>query len=169
MKLSVGSILALLAHSSAAFAPLMASSATTRTTSLSLFGGGNKDGGGGGGKGMMDQLAMFKKAQEMAQKKNKLDEELKAMNFQSSAADGKVTASFKYIPVSNPMDPNPDYEAISFDFDDAFYEAATPEELAAACQEAVLSGVVTINEAVAEKYSVLQADLMAALGGGQQE
>jgi len=91
----------LLAHGSA-FAPsqtassLRSSSATT--TALNLF-GTPKD-GEKKGPGMMDQLAMFKKAQEMAQKKQKLDEELKKMDFTGSAEDGKVTGTFKYVPIS---------------------------------------------------------------------
>eukprot|EP00977_Amphora_coffeiformis_P004561 scaffold982_cov169-Amphora_coffeaeformis.AAC.14 len=169
MKLSVCVILALTAHSALAFAPTLTSSSTS-TTALNLFGGGGgkKEGGGDKGPGMMNQLAMFKKAQEVAQKKKKLDEELQATPFVAEAADGKVKASFKYVPVMNPMDPNPDYEAIGFEFDDEYYESASAEELSAACKEAVLSGVETINNAVAEKYAVLQQDLMDALGGMQQ-
>ena len=33
------------------------------------------------------------------------------------AADGKVVVSLKFIPVKNPMDPNPDYEPTGFEFD----------------------------------------------------
>lgn len=135
-------------------------------TALHLFGSGGKGGGEKKGPGMMDQLAMFKKAQEMAQKKQKLDEELKKMEFEG-VAEGKVRATFKYVPISNPMDPNPDYEAVTFDFDDAFFESASPEEIAAAAKEAVLNGIDNTNKAVAEKYAVLQEDLMAAFGGGQ--
>lgn len=117
----------------------------------------------------MDQLAMFKKAQEMAQKKKKLDEELQAMPFEGVSADGKVKASFKYVPNTNPMDPNPEYEPVNFDFDDDFFESSSPEELAAAAKEAIQSGIDNTNKAVAEKYSVLQTDLMAAFGQKPQE
>ena len=117
---------------------------------------------------MMNQLAMFKKAQEVAQKKKKLDEELMAESFEAEAADGKVKATFKYVPVANPMDPNPDYEAVSFTFDDEYYASASPEDLGEACKEAVVAGIRVINEAVAEKYQVLQQDLMDALGGGAE-
>jgi hypothetical protein len=48
----------------------------------------------------MDQLALFKKAQEMAQKKKQLDEELRKMDFTGTGADGKVKGAFKFIPVS---------------------------------------------------------------------
>merc|ERR1712150_101763 len=139
----------------------------TSPTSLNLFGKGG-DGEKKGGAGMMDQLAMFKKAQEMAQKKNKIDEELKKMDFSGSAAEGRVTAAFKYVPVSNPMDPNPDYEAVSFSFDDDFYESASPEDLSAAVKECIQNGIEETNKAVAEKYAVLQGDLMEAFGGGQK-
>jgi hypothetical protein len=141
-------------------------SSTSTSTSLNLFGAGGAN-KGEKKPGMMDQLSMFKKAQEMAQKKAKLDEELTLMNFEGLGAEGKVKASFKYVPISNPMDPNPDYEAIKFEFDDAYFESATPEELSAACKECVLNGIENTNTAVAEKYAVLQADLMAAFGQGQ--
>ena len=169
MKLSLVGTVAFAAHSALAFAPLSTTSPSS-STALHLFGGGKKDGEGGGGPGgMMNQLAMFKKAQEVAQKKKKLDEELMAMSFDAEAADGKVKATFKYVAVSNPMDPNPDYEAVNFAFDDAYYESASTEELAKACQEAVMSGIETINLAVAEKYQVLQKDLMEAFGSGGEK
>merc|ERR1719343_397880 len=62
----------------------------------------------------MDQLAMFKKAQEMAKKKQQLDQELAAETFTGGAADGKVTVSCKFAPSKNPMDPQPDYLATGF-------------------------------------------------------
>jgi DNA-binding protein YbaB len=175
MKFSL-SIVALLVSASAvaAFAPNLpaASSTTTRTpsssSSLNLFGsGGGGDAAAGGDKkapGMMDQLAMFKKAQEMAQKKAKLDEELKTQDFSGEAADGKVKASFKYVPVTNPMDPNPDYEAMSFEIDSDYFESATAQELSQAVKACILDGIETTNQAVAEKYAVLQSDLMEAFG-----
>jgi hypothetical protein len=139
---------------------------TTTTTQCNLFGsggGGNKD-GGTKGPGMMDQLAMFKKAQEMATKKKKLDEELQKMTFVGDNP-GQVKGTFKYVPIANPMDPNPDYEAVSFEWDEAFFESASPAELAAAATTAILRGIEQTNVAVAEKYATLQADLMEALGG----
>jgi hypothetical protein len=145
--------------------PFVSSTTTSKSTSLNLFGNGGGDKDGKKAPGMMDQLAMFKKAQEMAQKKQKLDDELKEMDFEGSAADGKVKASFKYVPISNPMDPNPDYEAVSFTFDEAYFESATPEELSAATKECVLNAIENTNNAVGEKYAVLQTDLMEAFGG----
>lgn len=140
-------------------------SAQQSKTSLNLFGGGNK-GGQAKGPGMMDQLAMFKKAQEMAQKKKQLDNELSLMTFSGTSSNGNVKGSFKYIPNSNPLDPNPEYEPQSFQFDDDFFEAASPDDIAAAIKEAIQDGIEDTNKAVAEKYAVLQADLMAVMGGG---
>lgn len=143
---------------------------TSRLTSaLNLFGGGNKDAGEKKGPGMMDQLAMFKKAQEMAQKKKKLDEELMIETFIGEGADGKVKGSFKYVPVTNPMDPNPDYEPVTFEFDDEFFESASPDEISNAVKESIFDGITKTNEAVAEKYAVLQGDLMEAFGQGKKE
>lgn len=140
--------------------------AQTPKSSLNLFGGGNK-GGQAKGPGMMDQLAMFKKAQEMAQKKKDLDNELSQMSFSGSSSDGKVKGSFKYIPNTNPLDPNPEYEPQSFEFDDAFFDSASPDDLAAAIKEAIQDGIEDTNKAVAEKYSVLQADLMSVMGNNK--
>jgi hypothetical protein len=165
-SLLIASLLASQGAVTAFTANLPASVSSSTSTSLNLFGSGGAD-KGEKKPGMMDQLGMFKKAQEMAQKKQKLDEELKQMAFEGVAADGKVKASFKYVPISNPMDPNPDYEAVKFEFDDAFFESATPEELSEAVKECVLNGIENTNLAVAEKYAVLQSDLMAAFGQGQ--
>ena len=106
----------------------------------------------------------------MAQKKSKIDAELKTMDFSGEAADGKVKATFNYIPVQNPMDPNPDYEATSFEFDSDFFESSSPEDLSAAVKDCVLNGIEETNKAVAEKYATLQSDLMEAFGqGGAKE
>jgi len=138
-------------------------SAPSSSTELNLFGGGgNKE---GKKPGMMDQLAMFKKAQEMAQKKQKLDTELAQMDFSGTSENEKVVATFKFVPVTNPMDPNPEYETQSFQFDDEWYADASTDDIATACQEALLNGSQTINKAVTEKYQALQSDLMAAFGG----
>jgi hypothetical protein len=104
----------------------------------------------------------------MAQKKQKLDAELQQEVFIGEAADGKVKVSLKFVPVKNPMDPNPDYDPAGFEFDDAWYEAASPEEISAAATECLIDGIRKTNLKVAEKYAVLQTDLMEALGGGGQ-
>jgi YbaB/EbfC DNA-binding family len=137
------------------------------STALNLF--GTKKESGDKGPGFMDQMAMFKKAQEMASKKQKLDEELKLETFEGVSSNGKVKASFKFVPVKNPMDPNPDYDAISFDFDDEFFQSASPEELSAAVTESIADGIAKTNVAVAQKYAVLQADLIDALGQGKKQ
>mmetsp|Transcript_1852 Transcript_1852/g.2605 ORF Transcript_1852/g.2605 Transcript_1852/m.2605 type:complete len:173 (-) Transcript_1852:1759-2277(-) len=148
-----------------AFSTQRTAGQSSTATTLNLFGKGVAGAAGEAkGPGMMDQLAMFKKAQEMATKKNKIDDELKKMSFSGTAADGKVVASFKYVPVQNPIDPNPDYEPIEFKFDDAFYESASAEELSVAVKECILSGIEETNKVVAEKYAILQGDLMEAFG-----
>ena len=146
--------------------PQAATTTRTHDTTLNLF-GGKKDGAGGkeGGPGFMDQMAMFKKAQEMASKKQKLDEELQKENYEGTSADGKVVATLQFIPVKNPMDPNPDYEASKFTFDDDYWASASPEELSKAVTESLTDGINKTNLKVAEKYAVLQKDLMEALGG----
>lgn len=117
---------------------------------------------------MLDQLAMLKKAQEMAQKKNKLDQELAAVDFEGSSADGKVKAVFKYIPSKNPMDPTPEYDAVSFDFDDEWFNGASPDDLSTAVKEAIMDGITEVNKGVEQKYEVLKGDIaetFGALGG----
>ena len=157
----------------AAFAPVSRYSSSLRqqqtTSSLNLFGGGNKSGGDDKkGPGMMDQLAMFKKAADMAKKKQALDKELAAETFEGQAADGKVTAMCKFSPSGNPMDPQPDYAATGFVFDEEWYDAASPEDIATAAKEAITNAIEKTNIAVSEKYKVLEEDLkstMGALGG----
>jgi len=129
------------------------------SSQLSLFGGGNKDGEAKPGGGMMDQLAMFKKAQEMAKKKQELDQELGAETFTGGAADGKVTVSCKFAPSKNPMDPQPDYLATGFDFEEEWYNSASPEDLSTAIKEALVNGIDNTNEAVKEKYKLLEEDI----------
>jgi DNA-binding protein YbaB len=103
----------------------------------------------------------------VAQKKGELDKELAATSFKGEAADGKVVASFKYVPVQNPMDPNPDYEVISIEFDDAYFEETSPEDLSAAVGDAYRTGVEVCNRAVMEKYATLTAELSDVFGGGK--
>ena len=168
MKLSLLLSALLVSQASAFTAPLQPTSVKS-TSALNLFGGGNKSDAEKKGPGMMDQLAMFKKAQEMASKKKKMDEELQKLNFEGASADGKVKGTFKFMPIVNPLDPAPDYEATSFEFDEAFFEAATPAEIAAASKSAIEDGLEKINAAVAEKYATLQADLMEAFGAIKQD
>lgn len=146
-----------------------ASSSTTRSsTTLHLF-GGNKGDGDNKKPGMMDQLAMFKKAQEMAQKKQKLDAELQQMSFAGASENDNVKVTFKFVPVSNPMDPNPDYEATFFQFNEEWFESASPEDISAAVKAAISDGIEKTNLEVAKKYAVLQEDLMAAFGNADKK
>lgn len=156
-----------------AFAPSasLPSQHSTSPSQLNLFGGGGpkKDGGEKKGPGMMDQLGMMKKAQEMAQKKNTLDQELAAMDFPGTSEDGKVKVTFKYIPSKNPMDPTPEYDAVSFEFDDEWYESVSPEDLSTSVKEAIMDGMTTVNKGVEEKYEALKDDiagLAGVFGGG---
>ena len=176
MKYSLVAILLTL-NGVAAFAPSQNLSrqpaVSTSATELGLFGGGGAKSSGDGAKkqpGMMDQLAMFKKAQELATKKKKIDEELAAGTYEGSAVDGKVKAVCKFVPSKNPMmEPNPDIEPVSFDFDDEWFESVTPEELSAAVQEAINNGVVKTTSAMSERYQELQASMAAAFApaGGE--
>lgn len=152
-----------------AFAPCPASNTQHSVTQLNLFGGGAKKDGEKKSLGMMDQLAMLKKAQEVATKKSKLDQELAAVDFKGSSENGKVTAVFKYVPSRNPMDPSPEYDAVSFVFDDDFYESASPEDLNVGVKEAIMDAVKNVNKGVEEKYETLKEDIaetFGALGGG---
>lgn len=138
MKISV--LITMMAASGAsAFAPTPTT--TSSNLQLGLFGGGSKDGDSKPGGGMMDQLAMFKKAQEMAKKKQTLDQELASETFEGVAADGKVKASCKFVPSKNPMDPQPDYQATGFDFEEEWYDAASPDDLSAAVKEAFMNSI----------------------------
>lgn len=115
---------------------------------------------------MMDQLAMFKKAQEMAQKKKKMDDELASGTYEGTAADGKVKAICKFSPSKNPMmDPSPDIDPVGFEFDDEWYEAVSPEELSTAIKEAITNGVEKTNQSMMEKYASLQEDFAKAFAG----
>ena len=45
------------------------------------------------------------------------------------------------------------------DFDEEWFDGATPEELSASVVEAYNKGIAKTSEAVAEKYKLLQEDL----------
>jgi hypothetical protein len=136
---------------------------------LHLFGGANKAGGAGGNAakepGMMERLAMIQKAQQMMQKKKLLDDELAKVSFQGSAADGKVTITIKFIPPTSPMDPTPDYAATGVDVDEEYFATTSATELSTAFKQAYVKGIENTNEAIAEKYKVMQEDMVAAMEG----
>lgn len=147
--------------------PQQVGSRPTSASSLNLFGGANKGGGNGAAKepGMMERLAMIQKAQQMAQKKKTLDEELAKEVFEGVSADGKVKINIKFIPPTSPMDPSPDYAATAVDVDDTYFAETSAEDLSMAFKQAYVKGVETTNSAIAMKYQVLQQDMMEAMEG----
>ena len=157
MKLSV--FVAMMAAGGAtAFAPNPTT--TSSSSRLNLFGGGgNKDGAAKPGGGIMDQMAMFKKAQEMAKKKQTLDSELASEDFKGKGADGKVTATVKFAPSKNPMDPSPGYETTAIDFDEEWFEGASTDDISNAVKDALMDGIEVTNVAVTEKYKALEEDI----------
>lgn len=166
MKLSIFS--AFFIASTQAFAPSLTSQSIPTTTTLNLF-GGKKEGGDAGGNnpmgGMMDQLAMFKKAQEIAKKKQDLDKEIADMDIIGTAADGKIKITVQYVPAQLPMNPSPGYDAVNIDIDEAYLNDVSSEDLSAALVEAIRSGETKANEVVAEKYKTLEAEMSGILGG----
>jgi len=162
MKLSILStalLITLMNGSTLAFAPQMISNTCTSTkSSLNLFGGkkdGAKDGGGGPGGGMMDQLAMFKKAQEIAQQKNKLDDELRGMDIIGTAAEGKIKVTIKYSPAKMPASPSPGYDAIDVNIDEEYLNEVSSEVLSEDLVLALRDGETRATEVVTEKASRL--------------
>lgn len=163
MKLSLYTA-ALVVSSATAFAPSAFTASRTSLTQANLFGDAEKGEGGDKKPGMFDQLAMLKKAQELASKKKEIEKDLQAMEFQGSAADGKVTATMKYVASSNAMDPTPDYSVEGFDFDDEWFEAASAEDLSTAVLEAYQNGLVETKKATEEKFAALADDLKDMMG-----
>lgn len=156
-----------LVSSAAAFAPSpIACRSDASATALNLF-GGKKEGGDNKGAmgGMMDQLAMFKKAQEIATKKQAIEKELQLLTFDGKSSNEKVTVSMKYMPSLNPMDPQPEFEVQGFTFDDEWYAGASPDDIAAAATEAYRSGVQATMLGSEEKFKVLAEDLKAMMAG----
>lgn len=86
-------LLSLVVVGSTAFNPSV--SYQRSSTLLYLFGGGNKDSGVAKKPNMLDQLALFKKAQEIAQKKKDIENELAKVLYSGTSTDGKVTATVK--------------------------------------------------------------------------
>jgi len=115
--------------------------------------------------GMMDQLAMFKKAQEIAGKKQTLDKEIAEMDIIGSAADGKVKVTVQYVPAQMPQNPSPGYDATGVDIDEAYLSEVSSEDLSAALVDALRDGETRATQVVAEKYQSLDKELQAILGG----
>mmetsp|Transcript_4102 Transcript_4102/g.11641 ORF Transcript_4102/g.11641 Transcript_4102/m.11641 type:complete len:176 (-) Transcript_4102:151-678(-) len=175
MKLSICTA-ALLVASASAFSPSSvsrsASSTSTSTaassSALHLFGGGNKGEGEAKGPGMMDQLAMFKKAQEVASKKAELDKELQQTDIVGLAADDKVKVTVKYIPAQLPVNPNPGYDVAAIDIDEGYLADVACEDLSEALVEGIRAAENTATQMVAEKYQQLQNDMQEMLQGMQK-
>lgn len=115
--------------------------------------------------GMMDQLNMFKKAQEIATKKKAIEEELQLLSFEGKSENEKVTVSMKYLPSSNPMDPQPEFEVQGFSFDDEWFESADTAQLSEAIADAYRAGISATMLGSEEKFKTLAADLQAMMGG----
>ena len=139
----------------------------TTSTSLNLFGSKPKDPNADKQQpGMMDQLAMFKKAQELAQKKNNLDKELAKEKIMGTAADGNIEITIQYVPPQLPISPSPGYEATDVNINEEYLKDVTAEDLSASLVEAIRNGEQRATEIVGEKYKVLEEDMKAIMGGG---
>lgn len=163
MTLAIG-----LASDAGAFAPRNAPPPRLTVTTLNLFGGKKTSGDGitnqGAGKGVLDQLAMFKRMSEVAALKKKVDDELAAESFEGTAADGKVTVVCKFVPPTSPIDPQPEYEVASVSFDDEWYESASPEDIVEAVKAGIANGTEKTNARATEKYNSLAGALQALSG-----
>ena len=179
MKLSICTS-ALLVASATAFSPSSvgrsaacstAAAVAASSSALHLFGGGNKGDGEakGLGGGMMDQLAMFKKAQEVASKKAELDKELQQTDIVGLAAEDKIKVTVKYIPAQLPANPNPGYDVVAIDIDEGYLADVACEDLNEALVEGIRAAETKATQMVAEKYQALQDDMQQMLAGMQQK
>ena len=173
-KLATPATIILTATSASAFSSTSRIGVTSNTniqttsTSLNLFGSKPKDPNADKQQqpGMMDQLAMFKKAQELAQKKNNLDKELAKEKIIGTAADGNIEITIQYVPPQLPISPSPGYEATDVNINEEYLKDVTAEDLSASLVEAIRNGEQRATEIVGEKYKVLEEDMKAIMGGG---
>lgn len=137
------------------------------STSLNLFGSKPKGEGDDAAKqpGMMDQLAMFKKAQELAQKKKALDDELANETILGTAADGNIEVTIKYVPPQLPANPSPGYEAADVNINEEYLNEVSSEDLSAALVTAIRDGETKATARVGEKYKALEEDMKGIMGG----
>lgn len=136
------------------------------STSLNLFGSKPKgEGDAAKQPGMMDQLAMFKKAQELAQKKKALDDELANETIVGSAADGNIEVTIKYVPPQLPANPTPGYEAADVNINEEYLNEVSSEDLSAALVTAIRDGETKATARVGEKYKALEEDMKGIMGG----
>ncbi|KAL7426364.1 hypothetical protein ACHAXM_000416 [Skeletonema potamos] len=168
MKTATIATLLLTATSATAFSTSRTAAASLRqSTTLNLFGSKPKDPNSDAAKqpGMMDQLAMFKKAQELAQKKKKLDDELANETIMGTAADGNIEITVKYIPPQLPANPTPGYEAAAVNINEEYLSQVSSEDLSVALVEAIRDGEKKATERVGEKYKELEEDMKGIMGG----
>lgn len=113
---------------------------------------------------------MFKKAQELAQKKKALDDELSNEIIIGTAANGNIEITIKYIPPQLPTNPTPGYEASNVNIKEEYLNEVSSEDLSVALVDAIRDGESKATERVTEKYKALEEDMrgiMSGLGGAQ--
>lgn len=163
MKLSsVTVLLSCLSVASGFSTPFIAKTQSVSSSALNLFGG--KKEGGDKGPGMMDQLGMLKKAQEVASKKMAMDKELAKVEHVGESANGNVKVTVKYVPPP-PMQ-QPGYEATKVDIDDGYFndESTTSGDLSTSVQEALKDGYAKATIATAENMQALTKELAEVMG-----
>jgi len=161
------------------FSPYTSNYEAFITTSRNLFGGrkngSNTDKEGildqlfGGKKvekksKMLDQLSMFKKAQQIAQKKDAIDKELAKLDIVGKAADGRIHVTIRYLPPCMPTSPSPGYDTIAVNIDDEYFKVVPCDELSRALENAIRDGETKANNIVAKKYRALDSDMGNFLG-----
>eukprot|EP00986_Skeletonema_menzelii_P013451 scaffold7852_cov151-Skeletonema_menzelii.AAC.16 len=166
---SIATLLLLTASSATAFSTARISShsvtQSSSSTSLNLFGSKPKDPNQPQQPGMMDQLAMFKKAQEIATKKKKLDDELSNETITGTSAEGNIEITVKYVPPQLPANPTPGYEAAAVSINEDYLKEVKAEDLSVALVEAIRDGESKATARVAEKYKELEEDMKNIMGG----
>lgn len=108
---------------------------------------------------------MFKKAQELAQKKKALDDELANETIVGSAADGNIEVTIKYVPPQLPANPTPGYEAADVNINEEYLNEVSSEDLSAALVTAIRDGETKATARVGEKYKALEEDMKGIMGG----
>ena len=167
-KLATIATVLLAASSATAFSasrPLI-QTAQSSSTSLNLFGSKPKDESADAAKqpGMMDQLAMFKKAQELSQMKNDIDKELAEEKITGSAADGNIEITVKYVPPQMPTNPSPGYEASDVTINEEYLASVSAEDLSSDLVEAIRAGEKSAMDLVGEKYKALEGQMKEIMG-----
>jgi DNA-binding protein YbaB len=134
--------------------PLVKNSILKKSTTVELYlFGGKKDGSSDKkGPGFMDQMAMLKKAQEVAMKKMAMDKELSQLSFVGEGgAGGKIKATVKYIPPP-PMQ-QPSYEGSAVDIDESFLQSSNVDDLGEAITEALSNAYQKAHAEVTTKMT----------------